>query len=107
MTELEVNVRRSIVMLAVVLLAGVASIVLSAQQGPTHYVRFQRGSTIGLGIKDGDTVRELSGDLFANPKPTGKTYKLAEVKLLTPLDWKKVNDHRAEYLNRWNREVLG
>jgi putative spermidine/putrescine transport system substrate-binding protein len=23
------------------------------------------------------------------------------------LDWKKVNDHRAEYLNRWNREVLG
>lgn len=23
------------------------------------------------------------------------------------LDWKKINDHRAEYLNRWNREVLG
>src|SRR5688572_23164317 len=82
---------RAVFALAAVLCAGVTSLVLSAQQSPTSYVRFQRGSTIAFGIKDGDSVRELQGDLFASPKPTGKTYKLSEVKLLTPLDWKKVN----------------
>ena len=35
-------------------------------------------------------VRELMGDLFANPQPTGKTYRVSEVELLTPLDWKQV-----------------
>lgn len=77
-------------LLLVVLFAGVISIAPSAQQGATHYVRYQRGNTVSFGIKEGEIVRELSGDLFANPKPTGKTYKLAEVKLLAPLDWKKV-----------------
>ena len=23
------------------------------------------------------------------------------------LDWKKINDHRSAYLDRWNKEVLG
>jgi 2-keto-4-pentenoate hydratase/2-oxohepta-3-ene-1,7-dioic acid hydratase in catechol pathway len=81
---------RAVSILAALLFAGVASTVLLAQQGPTQYVRYQRGSTISFGIKDGDVVRELRGDLFADPKPSGKTYKLAEVKLLTPLDWKRV-----------------
>lgn len=82
--------RAAIVMSALCLAATAASIAVSAQQGPTHYVRYQQGSTIAFGIKEGDVIRELKGDLFANPQPTGRTVKLTEVKLLTPLDWKRV-----------------
>lgn len=78
------------VVLASLLLAGTVSIDLSAQSGPTSYVRYQRGSTTSYGIKEGDSVRELRGDLFANPQPTGKSYKLSDVKLLIPLDPKRV-----------------
>ena len=78
------------VMLAVLLMAGTVSLDLAAQEGPTTYVRYERGSTISFGIKEGDTVRELQGDLFANPQPTGQTYKVSEVKMLIPLDPKKV-----------------
>ena len=85
MTRMNVSIT-----LAVLLLAGTVAIDLSAQQGPTHYVRYQRGNAISFGIKEGDTVRELRGDIFEDPKPTGKTYKVSEVKMLTPLDPKKV-----------------
>ena len=65
-------------------------IVTSAQQGQTHYVRYERAGTTSFGVLDGETVRELSGDLFQSPELTGETYELSEVKLLVPLDWKKV-----------------
>ncbi len=77
-------------MLAALVLTGAMVSEAAAQQRPTTYVRYQQGATISFGIKDGDTVRELQGDLFANPRPTGKTHKLADVKLLTPFDWKNV-----------------
>src|SRR5579862_3710409 len=88
--------RRSIgVLFAAMLFAAAASIVPSAQQRAaqqgTHYVRFSRGSVTSFGIRDGETVREFKGDIFQNPTPTGKTYKLSEVKLLVPLDWEKVH----------------
>jgi 2-keto-4-pentenoate hydratase/2-oxohepta-3-ene-1,7-dioic acid hydratase in catechol pathway len=59
---------------------------LSAQQrGVTKYVRYQvAGGTATLGILEGDTIRELKGDLFANPAATGRSVKLADVKLLPP-----------------------
>ena len=76
--------------LAVLLLAGTVPLDLAAQEGPTTYIRYLHGSTISFGIKDGDTVRELRGDLFANPQPTGQTYNLSDVKLLAPLDWRNV-----------------
>lgn len=56
----------------------------------TKYVRYESGGRIAYGLLDGDTVRELSGDLFASPKPTGRTLKLAAVKLLAPCEPKKV-----------------
>jgi 2-keto-4-pentenoate hydratase/2-oxohepta-3-ene-1,7-dioic acid hydratase in catechol pathway len=86
MTRVQSQSRAAIVALVV---AMAAPIVLSAQQGVTHYVRYQRGSTIAYGIKEGDTVRELQGDLFT-AKPTNRTYKLSEVKLLMPIDPKRV-----------------
>jgi 2-keto-4-pentenoate hydratase/2-oxohepta-3-ene-1,7-dioic acid hydratase in catechol pathway len=67
--------------------SALAATVLSAQAGSkmTKYCRFRRGNSVAMGILDGDTVRELSGNLFANPAETGARHKLAGVKLLTPI----------------------
>ena len=56
----------------------------------TKYVRYEAGGRVSYGLLEGDSVRELSGDLFASPKPTGRSVKLAEVTLLAPCDPKKV-----------------
>ena len=56
----------------------------------TKYVRYESGGRVSYGILEGDSIRELSGDLFASPKPTGRTVKLAAVKLVAPCDPKKV-----------------
>ncbi|MFN7924669.1 MAG: fumarylacetoacetate hydrolase family protein [Bryobacteraceae bacterium] len=56
-----------------------------AQSKITKYCRFRKGNVTAFGIVEGETVRQLSGDLFANPKPTGATHKLADVKLLHPI----------------------
>jgi putative spermidine/putrescine transport system substrate-binding protein len=50
--------------------------------------------------------------------PTNRTIKLPpdlerirvterELEKTASLDWKKINDHRSAYLERWNKEVLG
>jgi 2-keto-4-pentenoate hydratase/2-oxohepta-3-ene-1,7-dioic acid hydratase in catechol pathway len=39
---------------------------------------------------EGETIRELAGDLFASPRPTGKTVPLAQATLLAPCEPKKV-----------------
>jgi 2-keto-4-pentenoate hydratase/2-oxohepta-3-ene-1,7-dioic acid hydratase in catechol pathway len=62
----------------------------SSLQAQTKYVRYESAGKTSYGILDGETVRELSGDLFASPRPTGKTAKLAEVKLLAPVMPSKV-----------------
>jgi 2-keto-4-pentenoate hydratase/2-oxohepta-3-ene-1,7-dioic acid hydratase in catechol pathway len=56
-----------------------------AQGKVIKYCRFRKGNAVAFGIVDGASVRELSGDLFANPKETGATHKLADVKLLHPI----------------------
>jgi 2-keto-4-pentenoate hydratase/2-oxohepta-3-ene-1,7-dioic acid hydratase in catechol pathway len=50
----------------------------------TKYIRYQSGSAARYGILDGESVRELEGDLF-NHKETGVTAKLSGVKLLAPV----------------------
>jgi len=50
----------------------------------TKYIRFRSGSSESYGILDGDTVRELRGDLFGDPAETDVTHRLAGVKLLAP-----------------------
>ncbi|HLK69318.1 MAG TPA: fumarylacetoacetate hydrolase family protein [Bryobacteraceae bacterium] len=49
-----------------------------------HYIRYRFQSNISYGILDGDTVREIAGDLFENPEPNGFTVPLADVELLYP-----------------------
>ena len=56
----------------------------------TKYVRYSTSEKTSYGILDGSTVRELSGDLFQSPKPTGKSVKLSAVKLLAPVTPGKV-----------------
>src|SRR5688500_6278039 len=56
----------------------------------TRYVRYSAGGETSYGILEGETIRQLSGDLFENLQPTGKTVPLGEAKLLVPLDPMKV-----------------
>jgi 2-keto-4-pentenoate hydratase/2-oxohepta-3-ene-1,7-dioic acid hydratase in catechol pathway len=50
----------------------------------TKYIRFRSGATDAYGILDGDTVREIRGDVFEHHAETGTTHRLSEVKLLYP-----------------------
>ena len=56
----------------------------------TKYVRYKHEGQESYGILEGDTVRELVGDIFSAPTPSGKTLKLSEVHLLAPCKPTKV-----------------
>src|SRR6266851_210855 len=68
--------------------SGLAS--AQAQSSIAKYVRFRKGSAAAYGILEGDTVREIHGDLFGDRKPAGAKHKLSEVKLLYPCTPPKV-----------------
>ena len=73
---------RRLCVLAIVLAA--AAVAAAEQQSVTRYVRYSLGGATSYGILEGDAIRELKGDLFASPAPTGRRVKLAEVRLLPP-----------------------
>ncbi len=52
----------------------------------TRYVRYEQGGRVAYGILEGETIREVSGDPFQSPGPTGRTARAAQVRLLAPLD---------------------
>ena len=56
----------------------------------TKYIRYESQGNTAYGILEGDTVRELSSAPWADGKATGKTAKLANVKLLAPAEPTKV-----------------
>lgn len=56
----------------------------------TQWVRFERGGKKQFGTLEGDTVKIHEGDMFANPKATGESAKLSEVKLTTPCEPSKM-----------------
>jgi 2-keto-4-pentenoate hydratase/2-oxohepta-3-ene-1,7-dioic acid hydratase in catechol pathway len=62
----------------------------SAQPGVTRYVRFSYQNTVAYGVLEGETIRELTSDLFSNPEFSGRTIKLASVRLLAPCQPSKV-----------------
>lgn len=62
----------------------------AAAQSVTRYVRYAAGNEISFGILEGETIRQLEGDLFATPTPTGRTVRLADVRLLAPVVPSKV-----------------
>lgn len=73
---------------SLLLLATIPMTVLQAQV--TRYVRYTAAGQTSYGLLEGQTVRELSGDLFASPRPTGRTVRLDQVKLLAPVTPGKV-----------------
>jgi 2-keto-4-pentenoate hydratase/2-oxohepta-3-ene-1,7-dioic acid hydratase in catechol pathway len=67
-----------------------APVPVQAEQAVVTYVRYAAGGTTSYGILEGESIRELRGDLFANPTPTGRTMRLADVRLLAPCEPGKV-----------------
>jgi len=56
----------------------------AAAAEPVRYLRFEQGGRTAYGVLDGDRVRELDGDLFASPRPTGRSFAREEIRILTP-----------------------
>lgn len=75
---------------AAALVAALAAGPVSARQAVTKYIRYAQGGVVSYGILEGEIVRELKGDLFSSPVPTGRRVALGDVKLLPPCDPKKV-----------------
>jgi 2-keto-4-pentenoate hydratase/2-oxohepta-3-ene-1,7-dioic acid hydratase in catechol pathway len=50
----------------------------------TKYIRYRSGDVASYGILDGETIREISGDLFGTHAETAATRKLEDVALLAP-----------------------
>ena len=73
-----------------IILAAVLSTTAFAQSPVKRYVRYSQGNTVSYGVLDGDSIRELKGDLFAKPTETGRVVKLADVRLLAPCQPSKV-----------------
>ena len=71
---------------ALCLLVAVAAGAPAALPAQERYVRFQLGDRISYGLLEGESIREVSGDPFQNPRPTGRRVRTAEVRLLSPLD---------------------
>lgn len=65
-------------------LAAAAGSMAAQTAGPVKYVRFRKNKDVGFGILDGEAIRELKGDLFSSPKPSGAKQALSDVKLLYP-----------------------
>jgi 2-keto-4-pentenoate hydratase/2-oxohepta-3-ene-1,7-dioic acid hydratase in catechol pathway len=63
---------------------------VAGQKPVVRYVRYAHQGVTAYGILDGQTIRELRGDLFAGPVPTGRQHALADVKLLAPCEPSKV-----------------
>ncbi len=54
------------------------------------YVRYEHEGKTSYGLLEGETVREIGGDLFGDHTPTGKNAPLADVKLLYPVEPRKI-----------------
>ena len=60
-------------------------------QTQVKYVKYQAGNRTAWGVLENDTtIREISAAPWDGAKPTGRTVKLAEVKLMAPAEAKKV-----------------
>ncbi len=83
-------------MMSMVPIAAVAGALLfclpaiSAAQTLTRYVKYESAGRIAWGLLEGDTIRELKGNVFDAATPDGRTHKLADVTLLPPAEAKKV-----------------
>jgi 2-keto-4-pentenoate hydratase/2-oxohepta-3-ene-1,7-dioic acid hydratase in catechol pathway len=75
----------------VIAIAAVAIAANAFAQTQVKYVKYQAGNRTAWGTLENETtIREISAAPWEGAKPTGRTVKLAEVKLLAPAEAKKV-----------------
>jgi len=74
------------------LIGTMAAAVLAAKgkDTVTKYIRYRQNSTMAYGMLDGETVRELRGDLFGDHNESGAKHRLADVRLLHPCEPPKI-----------------
>ena len=85
--------RKSIVT-GLALLLGLAILSEAGAQGEVvKYVRYEYEGAVSYGILEGQVVQQLDGDLFASPKPTGRSVALADVR--KPPDGPDISDDRV------------
>ena len=53
-------------------------------------VRFNSEGSTSFGVLDGDSIRQITGEPFAEINYSGETFSLADVKLLAPVEPKKI-----------------
>ncbi len=70
--------------------AGSLAAAAAPEAKPVKYVRYRHSGGVSYGILDGETIREIRGDLFGKHTETGSRRKLSEVKLLYPCEPPKV-----------------
>ena len=74
-----------------ILVAALAIASSAFAQTQVKYVKYQAGNRTAWGILDNDTtIREISAAPWTGAKPTGRTVKVAEVKLMAPAEATKV-----------------
>ena len=56
----------------------------------TKYVRYSLGASTSYGILEGETIREIRGELFGDHQETGTKHALSGVKLLHPCQPPKI-----------------
>lgn len=81
---------RSGLRLLAVLVVLLASGQVMAQGKITKYMRYAADGETHYGVLDGQTIKELAGTPFSNPKFTGKSRRLNEVKILVPATPSKI-----------------
>jgi 2-keto-4-pentenoate hydratase/2-oxohepta-3-ene-1,7-dioic acid hydratase in catechol pathway len=62
----------------------------AGQDRVERLVRFQHDQTVAYGVVEGDRVVQIEGDLFGARRPTDRSYSLASVKLLVPVEPKTI-----------------
>ena len=75
---------------AVVAVAVLAVGASAFAQDVTKYVRYEHDGATSYGVLEGETVHQLSGNVFDSPERTGATVALGDVTLLAPSEPKKV-----------------
>ena len=81
--------RRLSLVLAVTMVVAVAAASAHAQ-GVTKYVRYEHNGTTSYGVLEGDTIHQISGNVFESPQRTGTTVQMDRVTLLPPSEPQKV-----------------
>ena len=71
--------------IAAIVLALIPALTAGADGQPVKFARYSHAGRVAYGILEGDVLRELNGNFLAGGRPTGKTVKLAEVRLLAPV----------------------